>query len=170
MADERYLHVDAGRVRFDIERLMEAYPELSDDDDLRADMIEGETAIEAVVTRIYKSLRADEAQAEGAKTFKDDLAARQKRYENRAARKRQMILDMMDAGDVDKLPLPIATFTRRDPQPVVVVDDVSDLPQGFTRTKIEADKIELKKALMAGETIPGAHIELGAPSIQIRVA
>jgi hypothetical protein len=168
---ERYLSLDAGRVRFDIERLMEAYPELADDDQLRAGMLEGETEIASVVTRIFRSLKEDEAQADGAKAFKDDLAARQKRFENRAARKRSLIMSVMDAADLPKLDLPVATFSVRDPQPVVAVDvEPHELPQGFFKTTHEARKTEIKKALMAGEDVPGARLEFGSASLHIRGA
>jgi len=168
MSNDRYLHVDAGRVIFDSVKLLEAHPELQDDDELRADMIEGSTGINEVLTHLYRSLKADEAQAEGAKMFKDDLEARQKRFEARARKKRALVMAVMDAADLPKLDLPIATFSVRDPQPVVVVDALDDLPQGFRRVKVEAAKTEIKKALMAGEDVPGARLAFGEASLHIR--
>ena len=43
---DRYLRMDAGRLILDIDALTRAYPELEDDDQLRADVIEGSTNID----------------------------------------------------------------------------------------------------------------------------
>lgn len=168
MSSDTYLRIDAHNVRVEMERLFEAYPELADDDELRADMIEGSSDMDAVITRAYKSIRQDEAMAEGAKAFKAEQDARQRRFEARAAAKRALILDILDAADLPKRELPIATFSARDPQPSVVVDDLASIPQGYRREKVEADKTAIKKALLAGEDIPGARLELGRRSLSIR--
>lgn len=167
---DHYLHVDAHNVRIELEKLINAHPALEDDDDLRADMVEGSTDMDAVITRTYQSLRNDEALASGAQIFKSEIDARQKRFEARAQAKRALILDILEAAKLSRRELPIATFSRRNPQPIVEIESVDDLPQGFRRVKVEAARTEIKKALLAGEDVPGARLALGAPSLTIRGA
>lgn len=164
---DRYLSVDAGRVRFEIDRLMEAFPALAEDDQLRADMIEGEVGIETVMTRIYRSLREDEAMAEGAKALKDDLAARQKRYEARVASKKALAMAILDAADLPKLTLPVATFSVQDGKVRTVVDNVDELAQGFYQTVRQAKTDEIRAALMKGAEVPGARLEIGDAFLRI---
>lgn len=166
----RYLHMDAGKVIFDITALTAAFPELADDEQLRADVAEGETELASVMRRLLRAKQDADALAKGAREAAQDTTLRARRFEDRADKLKAVMLAVMDAGNFRKLELPFATFSATDPKPVVEILSVDDLPQGFTRTKVEADKRELLKALMAGEDIPGARLELGAPSLTIRGA
>lgn len=56
-----------------------------------------------------------------------------------------------------KFETPYVQVTYR-PSQAVIVDDIDKLPMEFVRTKYEADKTSLKKALKDGE-VPGAHLE-----------
>ena len=162
MAD--YLALDAGRVRFDIARLMEAHPELADDDELRADMLEGETDIDTILTRLFKGWRLDEGMAAGAKDMLVDLKERKARFERRAEAKKALAQSLMEAADLDKRELPVATLSIRSGNVSVVIDDVEQLPQGAYRMVREPiGKTELRKMIEAEDAgnFPGAHLEIG---------
>lgn len=162
MAD--YLALDAGRVRFDIARLLEQFPELAEDEELRADMLEGETEIDAVLSRLFLSWRQDEETAAGAKAIKADLDERQKRFERRAATKKALALSLMETADLPKRELPVATLSVQAGRIRVVVDDVEQLPQGaFETVRKPIPSAELRKLIEAEKAgkFPGAHLELG---------
>ena len=50
----------------------------------------------------------------------------------------------------------------------VVVDDIELLPPEFVRTKKEAEKAAIKKALEEGQVLKGVHLETGQPSLTVR--
>jgi hypothetical protein len=50
----------------------------------------------------------------------------------------------------------------------VVIEDERQLPQGYFRTERVALKPEIKKALEAGEAIPGARLERGPDGLSVR--
>lgn len=161
---ENYLHVDAGRVRFDTERLLAAYPELAEDDELRGDMLSGETAIDEVLTRLFLAWRHREELAAGAKAIRADLDIRQKRNEAAAKKLKAIALTILETADLDKRELPVATLSVSAGRTRIVVDDITALPQGaytLERKPLAAKELEaLILAERAGE-FPGAHIELG---------
>lgn len=166
----QYLRMDAGKVIFDITALTNAFPELADDEQLRADVAEGETELASVMKRLLRAKQDADALAKGAREAAKETSERARRFEDRADKLKSMMLAVMDAGDFRKLELPFATFSAIDPKPVADVFNVSELPQGFTRTKVEAEKREILKALMAGEDVPGARLALGDASLMIRGA
>lgn len=111
------------------------------------------------VTDYGKAILNLDALASMAKAEKDRLAALQKHYDNTAKRLREAVSNAMQTFDrptvengTMRLSLRHTTATE--------VDDVDALPQNFKTTKVEqvADKTAIKKAILAGEAVPGAHL------------
>lgn len=169
---ERYLHVDGARVRFDINQLIEDHPELADDADLRADMIEGETDRDTFLTKAYLAYRTRVERAEGTGNIMSDLAARKARETAAAERIKAIMLSVVEAGDTGKVTLPVATLSVTNGRKRVVVDDVNELPQGaYTTVRKPAPAKDIEAmivALPAGETLPGAHLEIGPDYLTVR--
>lgn len=163
-----YLQADAATVKAHITNLLAAYPELAEDDDLRADMFEGETDFNKIVARCLNDRQEAETMASAVKARISDLSDRMKRYERKSAAMKSLILDMMAAADLPKLELAEATLSLRDPVPSVNVLDVDELPQGFFKVEKRADKTAIKKSILAGEAIPGAELQLGDQTLTIR--
>lgn len=163
-----YLQADAASVKAQITNLLAAYPELAEDDDLRADMFEGETALDKIVGRCLSERQEAETMAAAVKGRIADLNERMKRYERKSAAMKTLILDMMSAADLPKLELVEATLSLRDPVPSVNVIDVEELPQGFFKVEKRADKTAIKKSILAGEPVPGAELVLGECGLAIR--
>lgn len=163
-----FIHADAASVKAQITNLLAAYPELAEDDDLRADMFEGETDLEKVVTRCLSDRQDAEAMAVAVKSRIGDLTDRMRRYERKSAAMRALILGMMEAADLPKLELAEATLSLREPVPSVNVIDIDELPQGFYKIEKRADKAAIKKSILAGEPVPGAELVLGECGLAIR--
>lgn len=163
-----FLQADAASVKAHITNLLAAYPELAEDDDLRADMFEGETDLEKIVTRCLSDRQEAEMMAGAVKVRIADLSERMKRYERKSAAMKSLILDMMATADLPKLELAEATLSMRDPVPSVNVLDIEELPQGFYKTEKRADKTAIKKSILAGEPVPGAELVLGDQTLTIR--
>lgn len=167
MADRR-ITVDAAFFMAHIDRLKTAFPELTEDAELLASTIEGETDFERVLDRVIEAFLDAMAMKAATAERVDDLSARGARFGQKAEAMRSLAFGMMKAADQTSIRLPVATLSVRTGVASVVVDDIAELPQGFTKTETIAKKAEIKAALAAGETIPGAHLETGAASLSIR--
>lgn len=163
-----FLNADAARVRFVVTAILERYPELAEDEELRADMMEGETDLNAVISKAVRERAEDLALAEGLKGYIAELAERKQRLERRGEAKKELIKGLMDVADLDKLALPEATLFVTAPRVSVTVKDVNELPQGFYVVERKADKAAIKKSLEAGQPVPGAELEIGLAGLTIR--
>lgn len=100
-----------------------------------------------------------EAMAEAAKAEKERLAGLQKFYENAKKRLSETLSGAMRAFDRTKVETPTLRLFLRHTQSTEV-DNADDIPARFKLTKVETvvDKTAIKKAIVAGEDVPGAHL------------
>jgi len=163
-----YVFKDAEIVRKQIEALKAIYPEITEDADLLADTLEGETDLDRVLSKLVDFVREAEAMADAVKARKDEISERQKRYERQGESGRKIIHQLMEAAQKDKVTLPEATLSITKPRTSVEIVAIDTLPQGFYRTERKALSSEIKKALEAGEKVPGAELRLGSPGLTVR--
>lgn len=98
----------------------------------------------------------------------EDMRGRQDRYRRRGEQARATAFAMMEALGERKVELPDCTATISAPRPGVMIVDADALPGQFVRLKREPDKAAIGAALKAGETVAGAELANGMPSLQIR--
>lgn len=163
-----YLQVDIAAFKAHVADLLAAYPELAEDEDLRADTFEGETELHALVQRLLKIKIDADAMAAAVKAVKQDNADRQSRFERKADGAKKLMQTVMQAADLPKLMLPEATISITKPRTKVNVIDLDALPQGFFITERKAKTAEIKAALEAGERVPGAELQLGDEGLMVR--
>lgn len=163
-----YLQVDIAAFKAHVAQLLTAYPELAEDEDLRADMIDGETELVPLVERILRMKLDADTMAAAVKARKAEIAERQARYERKADGAKALIKSLMLAADLPKVTLPDATVSITKPRTKVNIIDVDQLPQGFYVTERKAKSAEIKAALESGETIPGAELVLGEEGLMVR--
>ena len=163
-----YLKVDIAEFKAHVASLLERHPELVEDEDLRADMFEGETDLHSIVNRLVSIKLDADAMAAAVKARKQDIADRQSRFERKAEGAKTLLKDLLIAADLPKVTLPEATVSITKPRTKVNILDVNDLPQGFYAVERKAKAAEIKAALEAGETIPGAELTLGSEGIMVR--
>lgn len=166
---DKFLYVDAQAVKARIHYLLETFPDLAEDEDMRLDTLEGETDLHKILARVLDTKREADTMVTAIDQRMMDLAARKARYERQAQAMRSLIKSIMESAGQTKITLPEASLSIRDGSVSVNVTDVMALPQGFYKTERKADKAALKPALMAGETIPGAELAVGDPSLTIRL-
>lgn len=162
------LYMNAQYIRAEISRLIDANPELAEDDDLRADMIEGETD---AVEFIGKALAARQEAVSIQKAIMSriaDLAERAARYDRKAGAMKALIRSVMRSADIDRLELPEATLSISKGRTSVDVTDLDALPQGYFKIERKADKTAIKQAIEAGNEIPGAQLVMGDESLTVR--
>ena len=163
-----YLFREAGVVRNQIEALKAIYPEMTEDADLLAGMIEGETDLERVLDKVLSFTLDARANAAATKDRKDEMGERQKRFERQEQTGRAILLQLMDVSGQSKIVLPEATLSITAARTSVNITDVNDLPQGFYATERKPLSSEIKIALEKGERIPGAELVMGECGLMVR--
>ncbi len=162
---------DTNVVRQQITALLLQYPELQEDDQLRADMIEGETDMHEFM-RMLERIRHDAcAMAGGVATTIAELVLRQERFERREEAVRKLMFKVMDAANQKKLELPEATISIVNGQPKLIEEmefDRNRLPDYMCQIKREPDRKAIKAAIKTGQTVPGFTLSNAEPHIMIR--
>lgn len=165
---------DVSRARFILEQaataLLEADPQMRDDDALFLDMLDGEggDALDLLRAALRASLDAD-AQALACKGRIGQLAERQRRHQARAEALQGAVHRAMRDLGLPRLRDPEFTASRREGGERVEVADPGLLPDPYVRTKREPDKAALLAALKAGEAIPGAVLARGDETLTVKV-
>jgi len=163
------LPLDVQSVRQHIERLLLAYPELADDVQLLADMIEGETELHSVLTDLVLSATEAGTYADAIKAHERMLAERRGRWERRAAMHRALILSLLQSANMTKLVLPEATLSVSNLAPKPIVDDETQVPDELCTFNRWPNLSAIKAAVKAGEDVPGVHMSNGGTTLTIRV-
>jgi hypothetical protein len=167
MAD--YLAYDAEYTGRRIKEMLDAFPELRDDDDLRADMIEGETDFNRVMSRLVRARQERQAHADGLADYIGDLETRKARLDRAAAGIKALMLDLMTHAGTGRVVLPEATISITKARQKLDVHNKADLPQGYFTMEPVPDNAAIRAALDAGEDIPGARLVTGEPGLTVRV-
>ena len=163
-----FLRVDIAAFKAQVHDLLAAHPELVEDEQLREDMILGETEIDRIASRLVRIIGERKANADGLSTYIGELQERKAREMRGVDGARSLLKTLLHAGDLDKITLPEATVSITKPRIVVEVLDLDAIPQGFAKFEKRADKAALKAALEAGEEIPGAALILSDDGIMVR--
>lgn len=105
------------------------------------------------------------AEADAIREEENRLVKRRKAAETKAANLKSWLLAAMtrEDGTTDKLKTGrVAVSVKRNP-PNTVVDDEEMLPWEYKTVKqiVAQDKAAIKAAILAGEEVPGAHLEYG---------
>jgi hypothetical protein len=161
------LHPDS--VRQEIARLLLLYPELAEDDVLRADMIEAETTVHEFLSRVLRRLAERQALAVGISEYAKDIGERKARVERGCEALRDLIFKIMNDAKLRKVELPEATLSVRATGPKVIITDEAALPDICIKIKREPDKTAIKESLASGQHVPGAELSNGSETLSIRI-
>jgi len=162
-----YLKIDVGYLGQQIDRLIAAYPELQEDEALRADVLEGETALNEVVSRVLDHALEAESMAEAIKVRMGFMSERMGRYTRRAEAMRGLILELMTKANLRSLPLPEATIAVSAGRDSVIITDLSSVPRQLGTTSWAPDKKAIGKQLAAGVEVPGVEIKTGPDTLRV---
>lgn len=161
---------DVDLLRIEIEALIRQYPEMQDDEILRADMLDGETSISDVITWLIRMGEDARALRDGTKERLDELKARGERFGRRIDFARALIFKILEASNLRKVELPEATvYLRNNPPQLVGEVDGDKLPDELVKIERKPDKKKIKEALQAGLTLEGLALSNSPPSIVVTV-
>lgn len=154
----------------EIAALLRANPEITEDETLLADMIEGSTSVPETIDALLESAAGDEAMRDARKARAKELSEKASADDARRDRKRALIAKLMEAAGVKKMTVTAGTVSLIAGKPSIKIDSLESLPQGYytlVETRV-ADKQAIKSAVESGEEIPGVSVEQKSPHIQVR--
>jgi hypothetical protein len=162
------MRIDASVILHQINNLLVQYPELVEDDALRADMIEGETEVFEFLEELERKRREAVHLIDGLTPDLVAMGLRQKRFERREEAVRLLMFKIMEMADIKKHELPLATLSMRNGPVKVVITDEQRLADEYVRIKREPNKIAIKEALDSGARVDGAELSNPVTVLSIR--
>lgn len=169
-ANDNYLAADVANLEALFADMLAAYPELEADEELRADMLEGETNFHAVLTRLVNGERDADSLAKAVAGRISDLQSRKSRAERRKEAMRSLMFKLLKAAGVPRVPLAEATISIGKKAASVEIVDEALLPKAYVRVSTSPDKTAIKEALQAGTDVPGAKMGEAGEQLSVRVA
>ena len=125
-------------------------------------------SLEAKVAAILGHVRDYDARAEAADAEIKRLTAYRDGQRRQARHWKRYVLHHMLTAGISSLDCAHMGRPRVCPgKPSVQVDDVDALPPGFVKTTTAPQKALIKRALDAGEDVPGARLSEGDPYLRI---
>lgn len=165
-----------GMTLYDIDAQIAALEDAAEDDML----IDQETGELISVSQALDALRMEReaklenvacwvknlsAEADAIREEENRLVKRRKAAETKAANLKAWLLAAMtrEDGTTDKLKTGRVMVSVKKNPPSTVVDDEALLPWAYKTVKeiVAQDKAAIKAAILAGEEVPGAHLEYG---------
>ena len=163
------IRADLADLRSSIDKMFLEYPELQEDETLRADMFEGETELYAVIGKVIDQSSEAATMSEAIKHRMNDLRDRKARFERKEDALRGLVSDLMQKADLQKIQLPDATLSLRQIAPSPFVTDETALPDNCIRIKREPDMKAIKELIEQGISVAGTAMGNGKTSLTIRV-
>ncbi|MEQ4511798.1 MAG: siphovirus Gp157 family protein [Dickeya sp.] len=152
-----------------LQQLLETSDELTPE--MIADTMSGlEIELSEKMDAIMIHVRNLQGQAKTCDEEAKRLAERKRSFENREKQLKKYALDCLLAAGLSSLKTPRNTFTARKGVASVIIDNESLLPDELVtvQTLVAPDKKAIKEAIENGVDVPGAHIEIGQQSLQVR--
>lgn len=169
-ANDNFLAADVANLEALFAEMLAAYPELEADEELRADMLEGETNFHAVLTRIVNVERDADSLVKAVAGRISDLQARKARAERRKEAMRSLMFKLLKAAGVPRVPLAEATISIGRKAAAVEIVAEAALPRAYVRISTSPDKTAIKEALQAGKKVRGAKMGEAGEQLSVRVA
>jgi hypothetical protein len=170
MPKNENIMLDVQLIELELQNLLAEFPDLAEDEELRADMVEGSTAAYDVLDRILTKYREAEADALATASRVSRLQSRTDVAEKRATAMRRLALRLMTAGDLKSVKLPEGTLSRVKGRESIEVTHEDVLPEWAFTVKVDKrpSKKAIGEALDAGIAVPGAQRVVGDETLQVR--
>jgi hypothetical protein len=141
---------------------------LGEDDQAKADMVEGETSLLEAINRAVGRITEIDALMEGIGVVVENAQARQRRLKEQRENLRAALVIGLEIAERRKLETPLATLSLRDVARKVSITNEADIPSKFW---VEQDPVVDKKALLAAlknkEEVPGAELDNGGVTLHL---
>lgn len=166
MAD--VIAIDVAYTSRAIDAMLAAYPELLEDEDLRAGTLEAETSLPELLQKIARIRQEEIASLAGLDAYLEELGYRKSRKQRKIDALKGLMLKLMATARLPSLVLPEATISVVKGRNTVSITDMAALPQGTFTTERKPDKAAIKRLMDAGEDVPGAALVVGENTLIVR--
>lgn len=149
-------------------RLHDDFPDI--DDDTLSDTLEGLTNLNEQLAAIVRSQQEDRVLSNALKERIQEMQERQKRFEQRVSKKRDLVTSVMERSGITKLAEDDFTVSLRAVAPQLVISDENVIPEPFW--KIQAPKLDrqlIMAHLKSDQPVDGANLGNGGMTISVRV-
>jgi len=161
------LEIAATTYRTMRERIRALDPDL--DEQTLADTVEGLTDLHEILAAIVRAALADEALAIGLKGRMAEMEGRLQRLQERAAKRRQIVKEVMIESDIKKITAPDFTASIRPGMPALVVLNEEAVPSIYFEPRQPRLKSqELALDLKGGAEVAGATLSNPEPVLSVR--
>jgi hypothetical protein len=148
-------------------RLEEEFPDA--DEETLHDTLEGLSNLPEMLAEVLRSMLDDHAMVSALKARIGDMQTRAGRIEERARKKRELVVSVMERADLRKLTEPDFTVSLRPSRPPLVVTEEEIIPADFWRAQpAKLDRQGLIAKLVAGREVPGALLGNAPMTISVR--
>src|SRR3974390_3476154 len=149
------------------ERIRAQDPEL--DEQTLADTVEGLTDLHEILAAIVRAALAEEALAVGLKGRMTEMEGRLERLQERSAKRRQIVKEVMIESDIKKITAPDFTASIRPGMPALVVLNEEAVPSIYFEPRQPRLKSqELALDLKGGAEVAGATLSNPEPVLSVR--
>ena len=149
------------------ERLKADFPD-ADEECLR-DTLEGMTNLTDSLAEILRSCLEDQSLTSALKARMADMQERLSRFEQRADKKKAVVISVMENAGLKKLTEADFTLSLRATSPPLVIADEQAIPEEFWKPQPpKLDRQGVLSALKAGREVPGAVLGNGGATISVR--
>jgi hypothetical protein len=140
------------------------------DEQTLADTVEGLTNVHEILMAILRAALEDEAMSTGLKGRIGDMEDRLGRLQDRAAKRRQIVKEVMTELEIKKLQAPDFTASLRPGFPSLVVLNENDIPSIYWEPRDpKLDRATLIADLKQGRDVGGASLSNPEPVLSVRV-
>ncbi len=152
------IHLELSILERRIQALHAEIPELEDDEELKTDMIEGETNAFSILDRAIDRIRHEQFLQEAIEQRKREMSVRHIFSQRRETFWRRIVMKVMDMAGIRRAQLAEATLSvSSSPQSVIITDETL-IPAEFWRIKREVDKDAIRKEIRDGGVVLGAQL------------
>lgn len=144
------IFIDKGRLA----QVAEFVREQSDDEELLLDMLEGETDLFEIVRKLLEANEDDEGRKVALTEQMNIRKERRDKCDNRIAKRRELIRELMEIAGIQKLPMPEATISRQKVKGKVVVKEAEAVPHEFCKVVYKPDMEKIKAEYLISTTLP----------------
>ena len=139
------------------------------DEQTLADTVEGLTNVHEILCAILRAAIADEALVTGLKSLIADMEDRRDRLQDRAAKRRQIVKEVMVDLDLKKLQAPDFTASIRAGFPSLMVLNENEIPSIYWEPRDpKLDRASLTADLKLGRQVGGATLSNPEPVLSVR--
>ena len=161
------LEIAATTYRAVRERIRAQDPEL--DEQTLADTVEGLTDLHEILAAIVRAALADEALALGLKGRMAEMEGRLERLQERSAKRRRIVKDVMVESDIKKITAPDFSASIRPGMPALVVLNEEAVPSiywGPRQPRLKRQELALD--LKDGAEVAGVTLSNPEPVLSVR--